>query len=492
MNPKDLKRDMEILRENIAVVQRAERSSSSRKAKELFSVNPKHLNYEGRIIEPYEDQKMRKMGSERKEDVGFQLPWSVDKGTLEPLPASDFGGTLLDEEIRRFAKWIEPTAAERVARQAVAYEVNDVIESAMSDFEDTAWNIFGSSKTGLLSPVSDIDVRIYDTRDTNADVGRKLRNMVDQFNALRGAFKDSKTFTDPTVRYGRFPLLNFTHAATGIEIQLVASNDTAPQNEVMTRFLDEFPRVHEVFYVVRAMFSMRGFLDVWSGGLGSYGLFIMLVAALKRYSAARPEMSMYASNQLLAFLHFYRDLDMEKHGVSVSRNSRFLKHDPDPKYETFAELAAKRGDSARAGQWLIGQKRPLTHWLLCLQDPADPTNDLGRRSHAIKHIQRTMTNTANWLVATKKLLTKEYGSKRDYRSRHDSVLTMIVGRCDLRWRQRRSMMERYGETIMAREREEDASRSLSAAAADAEAAAQELEKAFHAGQVNEDRSAAKN
>jgi non-canonical poly(A) RNA polymerase PAPD5/7 len=73
-------------------------------------------------------------------------------------------------------------------------------------------------------------------------------------------------------------------------------------------------------------------------------------------------------------------------------------------------------------------------YLLCLQDPADPLNDLGRKGYGFKHIQATMGHLL------KKL--RKYTAHENHGT--TSILAPLVGSCFKTYSKRREMAEAYG------------------------------------------------
>lgn len=84
--------------------------------------------------------------------------------------------------------------------------------------------------------------------------------------------------------------------------------------------------------------------------------------------------------------------------------------------------------------WLdIGQTDPAQPYLLCLQDPADATNDLGKKGFGIKHIQATFQ-------AIEKELRKNIQDNQK-----TSLLAPLVGCSYALFKDRREKLEDYGE-----------------------------------------------
>ena len=89
----------------------------------------------------------------------------------------------------------------------------------------------------------------------------------------------------------------------------------------------------------------------------------------------------------------------------------------------------------------IGRLREEQPYLMCLQDPSNPVNDLGARCHAFKHIQETIKVMHAELARS----MEEYDSTNpDSKLRNgeprESLLTPLVGRCHELYAERRERM----------------------------------------------------
>lgn len=391
-------------------------------------------------------------------DAMVILPEPSKLSTTLPVPwaVSEIGRKMhsvkscLAADVYNFARWTEPTPGENRARTAVVQETEELIRSALTP-ETTGVELFGSEKNNVALPFSDLDFRIYDVHDPNMPHHRLFPRLERICRAMRASDK----FILPIVRNSAHPILNCQHRESGIDIQIVAADDSRPQQEVVMKYIHQIPYLRDIFYVVRTMLSMRGLVDVYSGGLGSYGTFVMVAAALVRHEDhAKATQGTFKNNsaasQLVAFLHFYGNLDTHELCVAVHPQQLFKKHD-----DTMDDLAAssasaeKRGDLVRAGQWKLCGKKQFQPYLLCLQDPANPLNDLGRKGHAIKHIQATLSYLTRELSAGCLALKEWKKLKTEGHSEPENQLLPLVGRCHEVYHERRRKLEAYGKKLEA-------------------------------------------
>lgn len=101
---------------------------------------------------------------------------------------------------------------------------------------------------------------------------------------------------------------------------------------------------------------------------------------------------------------------------------------------------------------------PTQPYLLCLQDPADNLNDLGRKAYGYKHIRKTFGHL--WEVIN----LEQKRSAHAVWPKQSSLLAAAVGPCFDAYAARRAITEAYGQKILdeewaKKEAEEEAERA---------------------------------
>lgn len=330
----------------------------------------------------------------KRRNVAFStpIPWVPDHGKRKRnLTAAQ----TLDYEITAFAKHMSLTASEKNNRKAVLYLAKGII-SHSTDFKvEEAYN-YGSFRTGIAMPYSDIDIGIDTTEHSPERVSHAMSKLYDRLN-------HSDDFICVVHRPGLNAIITAQHKSTGIDVQImVKQGKFHPQDSRVIEHLRNIPNLHKLYMVVRTALGIRGLVDPYIGGISAYGTFMMLVAALTRRGTPS-EIHGSPSTQLMHFLSFWSDFDTTRRGITIGWDGfvkPFMKipiNKSDVSEEilaserlAFIEAARRRKDSQRAGQYRIGRVRPRQPYLLCLQDPARAINDLGAGCHAIKHILQTL------------------------------------------------------------------------------------------------------
>lgn len=231
----------------------------------------------------------------------------------------------LNLEIERFFKYTTPTDYELAARHHVSTRVQEMILEMLPYRKLEA---FGSERTGLALPLSDIDFRLLPEelppQDTPLGIPPRFlerRRNIRQLEALRGKLYGERSVLLPALRYARYPLVGFQDWATGLDVQIVASNDTSLSRDIMDKYMKQYPFLRQLYILVKIMFEVRGLSDVFRGGFGSYPLFMMLVASMKHH----PNRNKDAAGALINFLHFYGTFNTTDFGISIDPPEIFEK-----------------------------------------------------------------------------------------------------------------------------------------------------------------------
>ncbi|EOA84736.1 uncharacterized protein SETTUDRAFT_163578 [Exserohilum turcica Et28A] len=363
--------------------------------------------YEGVVVEP--------MLSYESCDAA-SLPWCLKEQARE-VPPMD----VLNEEIDRFYAYAKPNEFEQTARQHVIQQVRALVRKALKKCDV---EVFGSERNGIPFATSDIDLRLlWPSQVSRPSMARlpptkreRGKGMAQLGWLYNGSLKHNRDYLLTSLRHARYPLVAAQDRQSGLDVQIVLSNDTSVSRDYMQRYMQEIPYLRSLYYVVKTIFDIRGLSDVFRGGFGSYSIFMMLVASLKHAPHQRQD----AAGGLLNFLKFYSDFDAKAHGISIEPVELFDKVQH-PVITNPVKISFKNGTA-----------KPLPSYMLCLRDPADETNDLGRKGIAIKHVQTTFNALYTQLVMDLKTNTRA------------SLLASLVGPVYMLNIERRKKLQDYG------------------------------------------------
>lgn len=355
----------------------------------------------------------------------------------------------LTAEIKAYEAYMRLSPQEEAASQLVISDVNSV---AQNEPGIKPLTLIGSRSTGLATPISDFDFTFTTQRSLpggwmippkKTDVlqaqSSNYAKKLEAVKALRKVdkhFRSSHKFSNTDyLWHARVPIIRSKHVATGLDVQLQTLAPYQTAQEQTVAYLSEFPSLRPLYIILRYCLEVRGLTTVFEGGLGSYSILIMIVTALKHSSGK------FASDdlgrQLLHVLDFYGKADLYKIGFSADPLSVFEKQKEGGSFE---EQSARTTDSQPSGVDQMQKLYPRKPYLLCLQDPANYLNDLGKNAYAIKHIQATFNKASESIQA----LPERQNEGSDDRTK-DKIWSCLdsLARADYRpFEVRRSMVER--------------------------------------------------
>lgn len=265
------------------------------------------------------------------------------KGSLSLKRCLTIGS--LTADIRQLSQYVQLTSPELQFRQTQA---DKIIARLSSTYRDVHFEINGSQVYGLATTLSDIDIAFeIETlttrsmrRGPSAGLGRpwnralvvkKLHN----FSALLSRSRHYKVRT--VVTTARFPLINFTHAGCGVDVQIVYGSGKRWHMTYVCDYLAEFPHLKDVFFLINAALSARSLREPRTGGVGGYTLLMMIAASFK---ISRIHHKNDLVDCLLVFLQFYAQLEPHKDGIAMTPPGKFSKE----KYQKFHVVRRRLND----------------------------------------------------------------------------------------------------------------------------------------------------
>ncbi|KAL9597157.1 MAG: hypothetical protein Q9219_005323 [cf. Caloplaca sp. 3 TL-2023] len=334
------------------------------------------------------EQHQRLTGKEKKAPKGAVLEYHARAinpiGTWKPPSVKDASAKLF----RPWRRHMDEQGGD--ASQRVAAQVKRIV---ISKLKDVTCEMVGSYSTGLAMPYSDIDFAVLLPDNVK---GKRNKGYIRALRKLQLAFDQDRNFNSKSeLVYARIPILRATHQVTGQEVQIQISRSASQQQEYTSAYLAEFPTLRALYLVIRSCLELRRLNITYEGGLGSYGTLMLIVNALKRATGRYDHHDV--GSQLLYVLDFYANSDLYRSGFSVEPPRTFLKGKLKGQESSIASSGAT--DPVLRGIEYIAKIKPQQPYLLCLQDPADPSNDLGRKAWMIKHIQATFALVRNKMMS---------------------------------------------------------------------------------------------
>ena len=270
--------------------------------------------------------------------------------------------------------------------------------------------MFGSSVTGLALPKSDVDCTIF---DAPGGKGRQ-QLLADQLQEVLG----TRVTSLEVISTARVPLVKFVDSQTGLGVDVSFDIDSGFRTaKLIRRYLKDLPAAKPLILVVKTFLAQRELNETYSGGVGSFMCFLMVISFLQHYARINKLGRAHVKNLnlgilLLQFFDFYgQRLNLAAVGLRLGGEGSFY---------------AKNAVSGR-----FNPRRPQ---LLSVENPDEPNMDVGKNSFAVhrvkdafKHAYHVMAgavrkNAANAAAAT---AARAAGGKR-VKPVYTSVLRRVI------------------------------------------------------------------
>lgn len=268
----------------------------------------------------------------------------------------------LHQDILDFCEFVTPTPDEHQLREAAVLRVAKVVKSIWTQSQV---KVFGSFATGLYLPTSDIDVVILNSGC--GDIQSGLRALA------KALAKDAIAKNLQVIAKARVPIVKFVEIKSLISFDISFDLQSGPEAAKFIKdALNAVPPLKPLCLVLKIFLQQRELNEVYTGGLGSYALLVMLLAHLQTHPSRLNSGASTNSNTvehnlgvlLVDFLELYgRSLNVKDVGISCRDGGRFFKK-------------KERG--------FIDSKRSF---LLSVEDPQTPASDIGKNSFNFQKVR---------------------------------------------------------------------------------------------------------
>jgi len=298
---------------------------------------------------------------EEEAHVGV-APWKTTA-----YPDNAFG---LHMEILDFVEYIAPLPEERNMRRDVVSRLTGVIKEL---WPRAKVDVFGSYRTKLYLPTSDIDLVVF---------GRWKH--LPLFTLERALIKagivtssDIKVLDKAAV-----PIIKLKDIESQVSVDISFNVESAViAAELIKEYTSSMPVVRYLFAIVKQFLVQRDLNEVFTGGVSSYCLLLLIISFLQRHARADVRSEARSVNLgvlLLEFFELYgRNFNYEQIAIRIRDGGRYIcKH----------TLMDEHGNGN-------------TPALLSIEDPVTAGNDVGRGSYGMIRVKEAFEYAFNVLGA---------------------------------------------------------------------------------------------
>lgn len=264
------------------------------------------------------------------------VPWLSDETSEIKNP-----NTRLHNEIIEFYDYIRPSKEDHKKRVQICQTLKDILEGAIKD----AYLIpFGSFATQLYLPTSDIDLGLISEVDDEIELIRKTREVLgrheDRFENIQCVLK------------AKVRLIKFIDTKTKIELDMSFNQVNGLQNiNEVDKALKIHPEIKYLVMVMKMFLKQRRMHETFTGGIGSFLLFCMILAFVRWHKKDMEERynDIYSVNEialgdiLLRFLRFYGSFKINDDAIHmIDGGSIRKKESTDLEFQLFSPFEPER------------------------------------------------------------------------------------------------------------------------------------------------------
>lgn len=277
-------------------------------------------------------------------------PWRTEVKHFRP------GILGLHDEIEEFYRYMQPTPAEHQMRLGVIQRIKDVILGLWPQAEV---EIFGSFRTGLYLPTSDIDVVVLGKWET-------LPMWTLEKALLSHGIAEPQSIK--VLDKASVPIVKLTDAKTTVKVDISFNMNNGVKSACLIQsFKEKFPALPKLVLVLKQFLLQRDLNEVFTGGISSYSLILMTVSFLQLHPRGGDAPSPNLGTLLLEFFDLYgKHFNYFVTGIRIKDGGAYIRKE---------EMQRDAGDPYRPS-------------ILCIEDPLTPGNDIGRSSYGALTVKK--------------------------------------------------------------------------------------------------------
>uniref|UniRef100_A0A1A8FTQ2 Terminal nucleotidyltransferase 4A n=1 Tax=Nothobranchius korthausae TaxID=1143690 RepID=A0A1A8FTQ2_9TELE len=263
----------------------------------------------------------------------------------------------LHEEVVDFYNFMSPRPEEAAMRKEVVTRIKRIIEELWPNAEV---QIFGSFSTGLYLPTSDIDLVVF---------GKWDRPPLQELEQAFLKHNVAEPLSIKVLDKATVPIIKLTDRETEVKVDICFNVESGVKAaSFIKEYLKKYPVLPYLIFVLKQFLLQRDLNEVFTGGISSYSLILMVISFLQlhpRIDARNPNQNLGVL--LIEFFELYgRQFNYLKTGIRIRNGGSYV----------------SKEEMMKA---LTNGNRPS---MLCIEDPLDPGNDVGRGSYGAMQVKQ--------------------------------------------------------------------------------------------------------
>nr|CAD7265375.1 unnamed protein product [Timema shepardi] len=275
----------------------------------------------------------------------------------------------LHEEVEDFYQYMCPSPEEHEMRLNVVRRIEKVV---LQRWPQSKVEIFGSFRTGLYLPTSDIDLVVigkWKTLPLRSLEQALLEHGIAEPTSLKVLDKAS------------VPIVKLTDKQSDVKVDISFNMSNGVRSaQLIKEFKHRFPVLPKLVFVLKHFLLQRDLNEVFTGGISSYSLILMTISFLQvQYTLTYWSLTLHPRQDafsptanlgvlLIEFFELYgRKFNYMKTGIRIKDGGTYISKE---------EIQKEMVDGHRPS-------------LLCIEDPLTAGNDIGRSSYGALHVKQS-------------------------------------------------------------------------------------------------------
>ena len=236
-------------------------------------------------------------------------------------------------EILDFYHFIQLNNEEKELRNKTYNDIKNIIEE---NFPDCTCELYGSFKTGLSLPNSDIDILILPKEVTMDDNNLDIRNdtiLLKYLKKIYNIFEEKNIFSYLEIIIAKVPIIKCIYRKTNINVDIsLFKENGATAVKLVDKIININPDMKPLILLIKYALRQRDLNEIYKGGVSSFIIFTLLYYYIVHYKKTNEYIMKNGKKEeiktlgflLLGFFTFYGfDFNYKRLGISI-RNGCFL------------------------------------------------------------------------------------------------------------------------------------------------------------------------
>ena len=278
---------------------------------------------------------------------------------------------ILDKEIDDFVEFVRPSAEDEAVRKFVVRNIADVIYKL---WPFAKVYVFGSFVTKMYLPSGDIDIVVIMPGEYSANSSK-----MGAHHKLANALSKRRMTKNLQLINARVPLVKYIDSYANLKIDISVNVESGVQSSRIICDLSwKHPALYRLTLIVKQFLVIRGLNEVFTGGLGSYGLSAMITSFLLMHPRLRSGQISESDNVGVLLLEFFdlygKRFNYDRVGISLRHRGRYF-------------IKGRLGN--------LSNHRPDS---LTIEDPQDIDNDITKGSFNMHMVVAAMSHAFDCLT----------------------------------------------------------------------------------------------